>query len=251
MDLREQITKRSIKKRKKFILAEEKIDGDKTLELGCSAAGLSKMLRRGYWVGYDLDEDVVREYSQYLKVPAVVGREKLPFKDESFSSVLMFDFLEHVDEDSLLLRETKRVLKRGGRVIITTPRAGRLFIIKFRNFIGLRKEAYGHKREGYTPDELITMVKKEGFKIKEISLYSGFFVEFLEAIQNAIYFRISRNKKDRRSGNISPVQEEEFKKLKKLLLFQKIAFPFFLLADFIDRIFKTKRHVIFLTGEKE
>ncbi len=250
MDLRAEITKRSIKKKKKYSLTRGKIIGDRVLELGCSAAGLSRLLLKGKWVGLDLDEKVVREYHRYLGTPAVVAREKLPFRNNSFSTVLMFDFLEHVEEDRELFSEAVRVLRSDGRLIITTPRAGKLFMIKFRNFIGLKKEAYGHKREGYTVEELKTMAEGEGLKIEEVRLYSGFFLEFLEALQNWVYFKMSKVKRDRRSGSISPVEEDEFKKMKKLLFFYRLAYPFFLAADFLDRILGTKKHVIFLMGRK-
>lgn len=250
MDLREEITKRSIKKKKKYSLTHGKIVGDRVLELGCSGAGLSKMLIKGKWIGLDLDENVVRGYRRYLGVPAVVGKEKLPFQDKSFSTVLMLDFLEHVENDRELFKESVRVLKRNGRLIITTPRTGRLFMIKFRNLIGLRKEAYGHKREGYTVAELKRMAREENLIIEEEKLYSGFLLEFLEALQNWFYFRMAPGKKKRRAGNISPVEEEEFKRLKKLLFVYRLAYPLFKVADFIDKLLGTRKHVIFMVGRK-
>jgi len=250
MDLREEITKRSIKKKKKYALTSGKIVGDRILELGCSAAGLSKLLLKGKWVGLDLDEKVVREYHRYLGVPAVVGKEKLPFRENSFSTVLMFDFLEHVERDKELFKNAVEVLKPGGRLLVTTPRRGKLFMVRFRNLIGLKKEVYGHKREGYTVEELREMAEAEGLMIEEIRLYSGFFLEFLEALQNWVYFKMSKGKKRRRAGSISPVEEEEFKKMRKLLLFYKLVYPLFLAADFFDRLLGTKKHVIFIMGRK-
>lgn len=41
----------------------------------------------------------------------------LPFRDESFDTVMSFEFLEHVDIDRAL-REQIRVLKTGGRLVI-------------------------------------------------------------------------------------------------------------------------------------
>ncbi len=247
MDLREEIAKRSLKKRKKYHLTKGKIKGDRILELGCSAAGLSKMLIQGKWLGLDLDKDVVRDYSRYLKMPGVVSKEKLPLKDDSFNTILMFDFLEHVDGDTELLRESARILKRGGTIIITTPRDENLFMTRIKNFIGLKKEAYGHKREGYSREKLVKMVEEAGFRVEEVNLYSGFFLEIMEAIQNLIYFKISK-KKQRRAGNINPVEEEEIKKMEKLLSFYKLAYPLFLFADFLDRVLRTKKHAIFLRG---
>lgn len=60
----------------------------------------------------------------------------LPFTDESFELVLLIAVLEHTSEPWRLLRETRRVLKRGGRALIVVPNdatmsAGRLLLMKW------------------------------------------------------------------------------------------------------------------------
>ena len=248
MDLRKEITRRSLKKIKKFHLARDWV-GAKNLELGCSSAGLSRMLMKGFWIGLDFDFSVVREYSNYLGKPAVVARENLPFLSSSFDTVLMLDFLEHVDDDRLLLGEAARVLKNRGRLILSVPRSGKLLILKIKNLLGLKKEIYGHKREGYQEKELLSMLRNAGFEVKFLEGHSGFFLELLEAIQNLIYFKLKGRKK-RRAGSISPVEEKELRSLKKLLFLQKLVHPFFLMADFLDRILHTSHHVLFAVAVK-
>ncbi len=248
MDLREEITRRSLKKIKKFHLARDWVGG-RTLELGCSSAGLSRMLMRDRWVGLDFDFSVVKEYSSYLGKPAVVARENLPFTSSSFNTVLMLDFLEHVDNDRLLLKEAARVLKNGGRLILSVPRSGKLLILKIKNLLGLKKEVYGHKREGYGEKELLNMLGDAGFEVKFLEGHSGFFLELLEAIQNLIYLKL-KGRKRRRAGSISPVEEGELQSLKKLLFLQGLAYPFFRLADFLDQLLHTSYHVLFAVAAK-
>lgn len=60
----------------------------------------------------------------------------LPFKDQSFSVVLLVAVLEHTREPWRILAEARRVLKSGGRVVIVVPNdvnmsAGRLVLGKF------------------------------------------------------------------------------------------------------------------------
>ncbi len=246
MDLRAEITRRSIKKLKKLRLVQGRIKG-RVLELGCSASGLSRMLAQGFWVGLDFDLPVVKEYSAYVGKPAVVGKENLPFLNGSFETVLMLDFLEHVEDDLLLLKEASRVLKEGGRLLLSVPRSGKLFIIFIRKILGLKKEVYGHRREGYTLEQLRKMLAEAGFEIEEVRKHTGFFLELLETLQNFLYFK-TRGKKRRRAGSISPVEEAELKALKKLLLLQKLVHPFFRFADLLDRILPTSYHVLFLTA---
>jgi len=57
-------------------------------------------------------------------VPIVAGdMHRLPFKREVFNTVAMCHVLEHTDKPIILLKEVKRVLKIGGKLIIAIPNA--------------------------------------------------------------------------------------------------------------------------------
>jgi SAM-dependent methyltransferase len=57
-----------------------------------------------------------------LSNPTVVGSaEALPFDDEAFDVVLSTQVLEHVPDPSQVFAESVRVLKRGGRLVLTVP----------------------------------------------------------------------------------------------------------------------------------
>ena len=45
----------------------------------------------------------------------------LPFADESFDYVVSFQVIEHIKRDKEFVREVRRVLKSGGKFIVTTP----------------------------------------------------------------------------------------------------------------------------------
>lgn len=45
----------------------------------------------------------------------------LPFADETFDYVVSFQVIEHIKRDREFVEEVRRVLKRGGRFIVTTP----------------------------------------------------------------------------------------------------------------------------------
>ena len=47
----------------------------------------------------------------------------LGFGDESFGFVITFQVIEHIDDDAAFVREIARVLRPGGRLILTTPNA--------------------------------------------------------------------------------------------------------------------------------
>lgn len=52
--------------------------------------------------------------------------EKLPFKNNSFDYILALDVLLHVYDTELIFKELARVLKPGGRLLITLPYYGLL-----------------------------------------------------------------------------------------------------------------------------
>jgi ubiquinone/menaquinone biosynthesis C-methylase UbiE len=45
----------------------------------------------------------------------------LPFRDEVFDTVIMGEILEHLPYPELAVKEAKRVVKRGGNILVTTP----------------------------------------------------------------------------------------------------------------------------------
>ena len=46
----------------------------------------------------------------------------LPFPDEAFDCVVMADVIEHIDAPDAVMSEAHRVLRKGGQILLTTPR---------------------------------------------------------------------------------------------------------------------------------
>jgi glycosyltransferase involved in cell wall biosynthesis/ubiquinone/menaquinone biosynthesis C-methylase UbiE len=103
--------------------------GEKILEVGCgdgSDTGLfsSKGVR---CISVDYDHRVVSVAKERLTqcngsvALAVADGIKLPFKDCSFDKVSCSEVLEHIPEYKKALKEIHRVLKPGGKVVITVP----------------------------------------------------------------------------------------------------------------------------------
>jgi ubiquinone/menaquinone biosynthesis C-methylase UbiE len=51
----------------------------------------------------------------------VADATKLPFRSGSFSHIVCSEVLEHIEEDRLALSEFSRILKLGGRLVLTFP----------------------------------------------------------------------------------------------------------------------------------
>lgn len=88
-----------------------------------------------------------------LSHPNVEFREAtvppLPFENNSFDFVISFQVIEHVKRDIELVREVERVLRPGGKFILTTPNAP----------MSLTRNPW-HVRE-YTADELLNLLGSE------------------------------------------------------------------------------------------
>lgn len=97
--------------------------GRRILDLGCATGDYCVELSRlGYGcVGADINEAYVAAAKE-KGVEAVVAGERLPFEDNSFDTVIMFEVLEHVPDPERLVREAKRV--SSGNILITVPDCG-------------------------------------------------------------------------------------------------------------------------------
>lgn len=85
----------------------------RVLEIGCGLRWYEKFCRGSEYIGLD------RDLSLRPIVQSVA--ESLPLRDSCVETVVMFDVLEHVSDVRKALRECFRVLKKGGRLVITTP----------------------------------------------------------------------------------------------------------------------------------
>lgn len=95
------------------------LQGD-LLDLGCGNRPYRPLLTRiSSYLPYDIET--------VGSTPEVVGTaERLPFAAESFDSVLCTQVLEHVAQPWMMVSEIARVLRPGGRVLLSAPQAWRL-----------------------------------------------------------------------------------------------------------------------------
>ena len=107
------------------MLTERLPPGSKILDIGCGTGHLAgELMRRGYeaW-GVDLSSAMVdyarkHYHADHFQVGDI---ERIPFSDNSLDGVMCLGVMEYLTGDEAALREMWRVLKPGGRAVITTP----------------------------------------------------------------------------------------------------------------------------------
>lgn len=94
----------------------------------------------------------------------------LPLSDSSIDFVICTMVIEHVADDSLLINEVKRVLKRGGSLYISTVIRAPGAVYLYRNFRGQFVLDPSHVREYISKDEILHLFKKQNLVIKRVGI---------------------------------------------------------------------------------
>lgn len=159
--------------------------GGRVLEVGCGAGQFIravKQLRPGLiCCGCDISQRAIQ-----AAVPVGDGveyllsqSELLPYADQYFDAVLIFDVLEHVDNPGSILSEVRRVLKRGGIFYCFVPCEGDWtslwnLLDKFNLKNDLTKKYAGHIQY-FSRKQLSRLLSDHGFIILS-KRYSGHIV---------------------------------------------------------------------------
>jgi len=102
----------------KLIALENVPDGDgcRALDVGCREGLQSEWLKTK---GYEVTSiDIERVYPEALVVDA---NERLPFDDASYDLIWCSEVIEHLRDPEHFRNEAFRLLKPGGRLVLTTP----------------------------------------------------------------------------------------------------------------------------------
>jgi SAM-dependent methyltransferase len=101
--------------------------GHRLLDIGCSSGWLSSVAAsKGFRNYVGIDRAIVAPESQDHGNSFVEGSVfNLPFRDESFDAVCLFDVIEHLPRggEERALREIHRILETNGKLYFSTPHA--------------------------------------------------------------------------------------------------------------------------------
>ncbi|MBT3585375.1 MAG: 3-demethylubiquinone-9 3-O-methyltransferase [Halobacteriovoraceae bacterium] len=150
----------------------------KILDIACGGGFLANHLaEEGHQVsGVDLSPSSLKTATSFDKTNTVAysvcDAHHLPFEDNTFDVVCVMDFLEHVENPSLIVKEASRVLKEGGHFFFHTFSRNWIswfFVIKLVEFVLPKTPKNMHLlRLFIQPKELENFCLQNNLMVKEM-----------------------------------------------------------------------------------
>jgi ubiquinone/menaquinone biosynthesis C-methylase UbiE len=147
------------------------------LDIGCSFGWFEKYAVESHCseiIGLEPDK---KDFASAKKdVPEAVYKEgsalKIPFPDNYFNIVTLFDVIEHLPKgmEDKAITEVVRVLKHKGQILLTTPNKS-----FFSNILD-PAWYFGHKH--YSPDDIIRVLKEKNIQVVQVEKSGGWYELF-------------------------------------------------------------------------
>jgi ABC-2 type transport system ATP-binding protein len=161
-------------------LSEERNLG-KVLELGCGTGYFTKTISKNaeHVFATDLSDEMLQEARNKLEKYSnitikKIGCENISFPQQSFDAVVAVNLLHFIEKPEVCLKESYRVLKDGGLLILVDYTGYGMnwfnrmkLIFRFLKMCG-KPPAYTQAK--LSPDGLKSLVKNAGFKIKDMQI---------------------------------------------------------------------------------
>lgn len=127
-------------------------DNDTVLSIGDGPSHYRPLFKK--FIGFDIDKN--------LKTDLLADIYSIPITNNKINSAMCIQVMEHLKYPAKALKEINRIMKPGGKILITAPQG-----------CALHDEPYDFFR--YTPYSLRFLLEESGFEIIDIKPRGGYF----------------------------------------------------------------------------
>ncbi|MDB4286000.1 class I SAM-dependent methyltransferase [bacterium] len=164
----------------RFMPFFERITAGKKIKVLDVGAGHGAFTKKLFEEGYEMAAcDMYPDYYHYSKVPCKQAdlTKGLPYDDNSMDAIIAIEVMEHIQDHSIFFSECQRILRPGGKVLVSTPnilslksRVRFLFSGFFYSFKPLELENYDGLQHvaGLTLDQYNYVAIRHGFQPAEV-----------------------------------------------------------------------------------
>ena len=132
--------------------------GKRILDLGAGGGAVSRFFQS---LGYDVTAiEWVRSSLEKMRAAGIaavehdVEKTPYPFSDNAFDEVFWGDNIEHLFDPESVAREIFRILRPGGRLVLSTPNQGWVINRLYFALMGVPRRTEGHKNEIWNWDHI-------------------------------------------------------------------------------------------------
>lgn len=157
----------------------KKLKSPNVIDIGCGRMTYKKELERSGAKYTGLDHPQTSKLYILNQKPEILAdiTKKFPVKSSSFDFALLFQVIEYLSEPLNTLKEIKRILKKDGALILSSP-----FMYPIHD--------YPYDKSRFTDSALIELLNKSGFKITKLNVKGGFIDFWLLSLNVYLFKRI-------------------------------------------------------------
>ena len=146
------------------------------LDVGCGTKPYQELFNVSSYTGLDLDSEASRKRAV---ADCFYDGNTIPFNDNKFDSILCNQVFEHVFNPDVFLSELRRIIKPGGKLLLTVP------------FVwDEHEQPYDYAR--YSSFGLVSLLEKNGLKIIKHRKVAADISTIFQLV-NAYIYKISEN----------------------------------------------------------